>query len=117
VNAPIPMRQQSKQAANASPESPRETAMTTATGLITNLLRCVLWLLRHGIYVVGFSGSRRDNGTDVVTVRVAASPYLYRLLTDANWHKQNREGNLVKHTWQAVRFGTVIEWEEVTCAG
>lgn len=117
MNAPIPMRQQSKQAAKATPESPREAAMTTATSLITNLLRCVLWLLRHGIYVVGFSGRRRDNGTDVVTVRVPASPYLYRLFADAYWLKQHREGNLVKHTWQAIRFGTVIEWEEVTCAG
>jgi hypothetical protein len=111
------MRQVAKaaKADKASPESPREMAMSTATSLITNLLRCVLWLLRHGIYVVGFSGRRRDNGTDVVTVRVAASPYLYRLMTDANWFKQHRDGNLVTHTWQSIRFGTVIEWEEVTC--
>lgn len=115
MNAPIPMRQVAK-AAKATPEGPRETSITSATTLITNLLRCVLWLLRHGIYVIGFSGRRRGNGTDVVTVRVAASPYLYHLLTDANWLKQNREGNLVKHTWQAIRFGTVIEWEEVACA-
>lgn len=116
MSAPIPMRQPVKNA-KVAPENNREAAMTSATSLITNLLRCVLWLLRHGIYVIGFSGRRRGTGTDVVTVRVAASPYLYRLLTDANWLKQNREGNLVTHTWQAIRFGTVIEWEEVTCAG
>lgn len=113
MSALIPMLS----AAKADSTSPRETAMTTATSLITNLLRCILWLLRHGIYVIGFSGRRRDNGTDVVTVRVAASPYLYRLLADANWLKQSREGNLVTQTWQAIRFGIVIEWEEVACAG
>jgi len=115
VNAPIPMRQEDK-SDKASPASPRDTAISSATTLITNLLRCILWLLRHGIYVIGFSGRHRGNGSDIVTVRVAASPYLYRLLSDASWLKQSRQGNLVKHTWQAVRFGTVIEWEEVTCA-
>ncbi len=114
MNAPIPMRP-AEQVAKGASESPRAAAMSSATTLITNLLRCILWLVRHGIYVIGFSGRRRGNGTDVVTVRVAASPYLYRLLTDANWLKQHRDGNLVTHTWQAIRFGTVIEWEEVTC--
>ena len=114
MNAPIPMRQAEK-AAKASKESPRDVAMTTATSLITNLLRCVLWLLRHGIYVIGFSGRSRSSGTDVVTVQVAASPCLYRLMADAYWLKQIREGNLVTHTWQAIRFGICIEWEEVTC--
>ncbi|WP_374342640.1 hypothetical protein [Azonexus sp.] len=98
-------------------ESSRDIALARAGSLIGNLQRCVEWLIRHGVYVIGFNGRRRENGTDEVTIRVAASPYLYKLMMDATWLKQTRDGALVTHTWQAIRFATRIEWEEVSCAG
>lgn len=96
-------------------ETPREVAMTSATTLITSLLRCVLWLIRHGIYVIGFTGQRR-NGIDRVVVKVAASAHLYRIFGDqCAWHTRRQEGVLTIHTWFVERFGIRIEWEEASC--
>lgn len=95
--------------------TPRDTAQATATTLITNLLRCMLWLIRHGIYVIGFNAARRC-GVDEVTVKVAASPYLQRLFADeCAWLSRRQEGALTVRTWFAHRYGIRIEWEEVTC--
>lgn len=92
----------------------RDDAMSTATHLITNLLRCVLWLIRHGIYVNGFSGERDTGGGTRITVRVAASPYIYQVLKgEAAWQQRRQQGHLTIFTWFAVRFGIRIEWEEV----
>lgn len=96
-------------------ETPREAEMTSAASLITGLLRCVLWLLRHGVYVIGFTGQRR-NGLDRITVKVAASAYLYRIFGDeCAWNTRRQDGALTIYTWYAERFGVRIEWEEVTC--
>lgn len=98
------------------PESARDAATTSATRLITDLLRCVLWLLKHGIYVIGFNGTRSVGGADRVTVRVAASPHLYVLFgrDGCAWHKRIQDGALTKYTWAGERFGCRVEWEEVT---
>lgn len=101
--------------AGAAPEYPRDQAMTSATRLITNLLRCVLWLIRHGVFVIGFCG-RRGESSDCVVVTVAASSYLRVLLPDCAWRRRRQEGALTIYTWFSVRFGVRIEWEEVVCA-
>ena len=96
--------------------SPREAAMTSATRLITNLLRCVLYLIKHGVFVTGFAGCKTAAGDDRITVTVAASPFLYKLFaSECAWQKRRQEGALVIFTWFAVRYGIRIEWEEV-CA-
>lgn len=96
--------------------SKRDFAITEAVRLITNLLRCVIWLIRHGVFVTSFSGYHVPGGVDHVKVCVAASPYLYTLLgSDAAWQKRRQEGCLTIYTWFAIRFGIRIEWEEV-CA-
>lgn len=98
-------------------QSPREATLAEAVRMITDLMRCVLWLLRHGIYVIGFAGWR-GQGIDRIVVTVAASPYLYILLGSDNcaWRERRQDGVLTIYTWFADRFGCRIEWEEVTCA-
>ena len=98
------------------PENARDAATTSATRLITDLLRCVLWLLKHGIYVIGFSGERRAGGADRIVVRVAASPHLYILFgrDGCSWRQRRQDGALTIHTWFGERFGCRVEWEEVT---
>lgn len=99
---------------NASPQ-PRDLAMGEAVRLITNLLRCVLWLIKNGVFVLGFKGWAM-NGVDHVTVSVAASPYLHHLFqNDCTWQQRRQEGCLTIFTWFSVRYGIRIEWEE-TCA-
>lgn len=101
-----------------SPVKPasRDLAITEAVRLITNLLRCVIWLIRHGVFVISFGGYHVPGGDDRVKVCVAASPYLYTLLgSDAAWQKRRQEGCLTIYTWFSIRFGIRIEWEEV-CA-
>lgn len=93
----------------------REAAQATATSLITDLLRCVLWLIRHGIYITGFRGWR-GHQADRIVVTVAASPSLYRLFAgDCAWSKRRQQGALTIYTWAAERFGIRIEWEEASC--
>lgn len=100
---------------NASPQ-PRDLAMGEAVRLITNLLRCVLFLIKSGVYVIGFKGWRSGAGVDRVTVQVAASPYLHRLFQgDCSWQERRQEGCLTIFTWFSIRFGIRVEWEE-TCA-
>ncbi len=90
--------------------------MTAATTLLTNLLRCVLWLLRNNVRLIGFRGESRL-GVDRVVVTVAPSPTLYRLFgEDCAWHSQRYDGAATRYTWFAIRFGIRIEWEDVTCA-
>lgn len=95
--------------------SRRDQAMGSAVTLITNLLRAVLWLIKHGVHVQGFRGWRSDAGVDRVAVVVTASPYLYHLMPDATWLRRRQEGCLVIYTYFAVRKGISIEWEE-SCA-
>ncbi len=100
-----------------SQENPvcRDQAITEAVHLITNLLRCVVWLIRRGVFVVSFVGFHAPGG-DRLTVRVAASPFLYTLFgNDAAWQQRRQEGALTITTWFAIRFGIRVEWEEV-CA-
>ncbi len=96
--------------------SRRDHAMTTAVTLVTSLLRCVLWLIKHGVFVTGFRGTKSLGGVDRVTVTVAESPYLYELFrSNCFWLKRIQRGNIAVFTWQATRWGIVIEWEQ-TCA-
>lgn len=93
----------------------RGIAMGEAVRLVTNLLRCVLWLMNQGVYVIGFRGWQR-NGVDHVTVQVAPSPYLYHLFkNDCSWQERRQEGCLTIFTWRSFRFGIRVEWEEA-CA-
>ena len=99
----------------AGPETPRQAAMASATVMITNLMRCVLWLMRHGIYVIGFRGWQ-SAGVDHIAVTVPASPHLYRLFAgQCYWRNRRQDGSLTIHTWNAERFGVRIQWEEVSC--
>lgn len=108
----VPLRLTGQQSDSTSH---RESAMTSATVLVTNLLRCVLWLIRHGILVTGFHGAR-EFGVDRVTVTVAANPYLHRLFAgQCAWHTRRQDGALTVFTWFGDRFGVRIEWEEI-CA-
>jgi hypothetical protein len=109
------LRRPIKYAVSPGPDSARKTAISTAEGLIGALLQCVLWLLKHGVYVVGFQGYQQG-GVDRVVVTVAPSPLLHRLLPDCAWRARRQEGALTIYTWFAVRFDVRIEWEEVTCA-
>lgn len=94
----------------------RDQAITEAVRLISDLLRCVIWLIRHGVFVTSFSGTRVQGNGDRMTVRVAASTYLYTLFgADAVWQQRRRKGHLTITTWFAIRFDIRIEWEEV-CA-
>lgn len=96
-------------------ETPREQALGTATTMITNLLRCVLWLIRHGIFVISFKGDSA-NGCDRIVIRVAASPHLQKVFNGQyGLREQRHDGALVITTWYSLRFGCVIEWEEA-CA-
>lgn len=115
MGAPVELRRPVKYA-GAAPESPRDAAMTSATLLLTNLMRCVLWLIKHGIYVTGFRGWR-GNRVDRVVVTVAASPYLQVLFAgQCAWRERRQDGALTIFTWYAERFSVGIEWEEVVCA-
>lgn len=98
------------------PSPRRDMAMAEASRLILALLRCVLFLIRRGVHVVGFTGLQR-NGTDRVTVTVAPSPYLYHLYQgQCCWTRRRQEGHLTIFTWFAINDdGIRIEWEEV-CA-
>lgn len=114
MNAPINLRPTLPPSVTPE-ESPRDAAMSNATRIISNLLRCILWLIRHGIYVTGFKG-RKDASGDSITVTVAASPYLFKLFSgECAWQQRRQEGALVIFTWFAIRYGCRIEWEEV-CA-
>lgn len=95
-------------------QSKRDATITEAVCLITNLLRCVVWLIRHGVFVTSFSGYHTPGGGDHIKVCVAASPYLYTLMgRDAAWQQRRQEGSLTIYTWFAIRFGIRIEWEEI----
>lgn len=102
-------------ALNQTQKSPRELAVTHAIRTITGLLKVVIYLLQHGVYVIGFRGWRNAAGVDNIVVTVAASPYLTTLFRDATWLKQRHDGALTIHTWFADRWGIRIEWEDV-CA-
>lgn len=94
----------------------RDRAMNEAVRLITNLLRCVLWLIKRGVFVTGFKGAKSPAGVDRVTVMVAESPYLYELFSNSCfWLRRRQEGSVTIFTWQAERWGIVIEWEQA-CA-
>lgn len=96
--------------------SRRNLAMNEAVRLVTNLLRCVLWLIKHGVFVTGFRGNKSPGGIDRVTVTVAESPYLYELFrSNCFWLKRMQRGNISVFTWQATRWGITIEWEQA-CA-
>lgn len=100
----------------ATTASQRDRAMNEAVRLITNLLRCVLWLIKHGVWVTGFRGSKSSAGVDRVAVTVAESPYLYELFRqNCFWLRRRQEGSVTIFTWQAERWGIVIEWEQA-CA-
>ena len=95
--------------------SPREEAITAATIMISSLQQCIFWLVRQGIYVIGFEG-KTSNGMDQVIVKVAPSPYLHRLFAgQCAWRARQQKGVVTIYTWCADRFGIRIEWEE-TCA-
>lgn len=102
-----------RKAVSNSAKSPREQAIKHAIGMITGLLKVVIYLLQHGVYVIGFRGWRTDAGLDRIVVQVVASPYLNTLFRDAIWLKQRRDGALTIHTWFADRWGIRIEWEDV----
>lgn len=93
----------------------RERAVSEAIRMITSLLKVVIYLMQHGVYVIGFRGQRNAAGIDNIVVMVAASPYLTTLFRDATWLKQRHDGALTIHTWFADRWGIRIEWEDV-CA-
>ncbi len=96
-------------------DSPRAKALSNATTQIINLLRAVVWLIRHGVYVAGFSG-RSQNGVDRIVVTVAASPLLYRIFDGrCCWLKQRQEGDMRIVTWFAFQNDIRIEWEDTTC--
>ncbi len=70
-----------------------EHAMGEATRLITNLLRCVLFLVKNDVRIVGFRGWNSDAGVDCVVVQVAAEPRLYRIFSgECSWQKRRQEG-------------------------
>ncbi|WP_234082358.1 hypothetical protein [Azonexus sp. R2A61] len=96
-------------------KSTRELAISQAIRTITGLLKAVIYLLQHGVYVIGFRGWRNDAGVDRIVVQVAASPYLTTLFRDALWLRQHHDGVLTIHTWFVERWGVRIEWEDV-CA-
>ena len=100
--------------AQTATDSRRDQAISSATTLVTNLLRCMLFLIRHGIYVVGFEG-RRHLGIDIACVKVAPSPYLHTLFSQGIWVEQRPEGSLVVQRWSAMLFGIRVEWE-ASCA-
>lgn len=92
----------------------RDIAMTRAIQTLTGLLRCVLYLVCNGIFVIGFKGSSTDNH-DQVVVNVAHSPRLHDLFGENCFnHRQAPNGELMVHTWSAELFGVRIEWEEVS---
>jgi hypothetical protein len=99
-------------AVSNSAKSPRELAISHAICMITSLLKVVIYLMRHGVYVIGFRGRRTDAGLDSIVVQVTASPYLKTLFRDALWLKQRHDGALTIHTWFADRWGIRIEWED-----
>jgi hypothetical protein len=78
------------------PDAVQAFAIGSATTLITNLLRAMVWLIRLRICIVRFEGFR-DIGGDHVKVIVAPTPRLHVIFGDeCAWHKR-------------------VEWEEVTC--
>lgn len=110
----IPLRTPVKHP-GAAPEKDADTAMKNASALIFNLLRCVVFLIRNRIHVVGFEGWR-GNHEDHIKVRVTANPKLYSLFHgECGWHVRRQEGALTRFTYVAVHSGIRIEWEEVAC--
>lgn len=98
------------------PASPVEQQMTKATTVITNLLRCVIFLLKNGVYITGFDGRRGTRG-NIVTVHVLGAEYLPRIFGDeCLWTRRRQVGSAAVYTWRAERYGCRIEWETTTCA-
>lgn len=112
MSAPIQLRRPVKHAVSPGPDSARAQALLAAERLTENLQRAVLFLVGHGVFVIGFEGGQR-NGVDRVTVRVSASPSLHILLSDRTWLNQRQDGALTVIKWFAVRHGIRIEWEEI----
>jgi hypothetical protein len=95
----------------APDECPRAVALAEFDRRIENLRCCVHWLVEHEIRVID-SRLCRVGGI----VKVAASPSLRVLLgSDCSWRQRRQDGALTIYTWFAMRFGTRIEWEDVSC--
>lgn len=96
-------------------ETEHDAMIRGAVQLILDLLRCVTFLVKHEIYVIGFAGARSSGGLDRVIVNVAPIPRLHAMFPDCFWRERRQDGQLTVYTWCAVRFNTRIQWEE-TCA-
>ena len=91
---------------------PRAEALADYDRRLDNLRCCVHWLVDNGVKVIESMLCRQGG-----IVKVAASPNLPRLLGgECSWRKRRQDGALTIFTWFAVRYGTRIEWEDVTCA-
>lgn len=94
----------------------QEAAQASAITAVSNLLRCILCLLQHGIHVTGFRGWR-CNGADRVVVTVEAGPQLFALFGEqCYWSQRRTEGQKTIYTRFTDCFGIRVEWEEMTCA-
>lgn len=92
----------------------RAAALEDFDRQLENLRACVHWLIASGVAILD-ADLRRGRARPVVTV--AASPYLPVLFqADCANVGRRQEGSLVLFTWQAVRFGIVIKWEEACAA-
>ena len=88
-------------------------AATTAIG--DSLLRCLVWLLHHGVSVVKFEGYSTAGG-DQFRIVCVASPKLHALFSGqceivGRWDF----GNGARRIWVAQAFGVRVEWEEASC--
>lgn len=95
-------------------EQAREAALAEFDRQLENLRACVHWLIAAGVAILD-ADLRRGRARPVVTV--AASPYLPVLFqADCANTGRRQEGSLTIFTWQAVRFGIVVKWEEACVA-
>lgn len=91
----------------------RAQAVANAAALIGDrLLKCVTWLLQHGIVITGFRGWNAGGG-DQLCVTCVASPRLHALFFGyCECLVRADLGNGPRRTWVAQAFGMRIEWEE-----
>ena len=98
--------------AKATSGGEREALVSSVTTLITELMRTLLWCVRHQIQVVSFRGWRGIGGNHV-TVVVLPSPTLHILFGDnCGYQRRAVDGEGEVFTWFGILNGIRIEWEE-----
>jgi hypothetical protein len=93
-----------------------QRAVRQAEDHMDRLKSCLIFLVSHGIHVLGYLAHTID-GRDCVTVTVAPSPQLHQLYSGScTTVRRRQEGDIIYETWIGLHPGRInVEWEETRC--